>query len=78
MSDEVEQIAEEIYKQYPVTVEGVGLDWDHVNRSHPERAAIYRDAARNRLREAAAMRRLNGEDAVVVQVGSGASARRSD
>ena len=58
MSDEVERVAEEIHRQYPVTVEGVSLDWDHVSRARPERAAVYREAARNRLKETEAMRRL--------------------
>lgn len=59
MSDEVERIAEEIHGQYPVTVAGVALDWEQVTRNHPERVAVFREAARNRLRESKALKLLD-------------------
>lgn len=61
MMDEIERMAEAIHKERPVTFEGTALEWEHVVRSHPERASEYREAARNRLRADEAMKKLDGE-----------------
>ena len=58
MDDELERMAEAIHKENPVAFEGLPLNWEHVTRSHPERAAEYREAARNRLKADEAMKRL--------------------
>ncbi|MDX7952152.1 hypothetical protein P7D22_13305 [Lichenihabitans sp. Uapishka_5] len=59
MDDEIERMAEAIHKEHPVTFEGKALDWEHVSRSHPDRAFEYREAARKRIRAEEAMNRLD-------------------
>ena len=59
MADEVEQMAEAIHRENPVRLNGVPLDLQEVVRTRPDRATEFREAARNRIRAAEAMKRLN-------------------